>query len=91
MNKNKYLCKNLLRAAVCTAAGAMCAGSAMAQQNYPTRPIRLIVPYPPGGPTDLIGRTVNELLSLVKNRLKKMQYQPTLPLGFLATSGLAPP
>lgn len=34
---------------------------------------------------------VKELLVLVKNRLKKMQYQPTLPLGFLATSGLKPP
>jgi len=31
-------------------------------QPYPVRPIRLIVPYPPGGPTDLIGRVVSELL-----------------------------
>lgn len=37
-----------------------CAG---AQQGYPARPVRLIVPYPPGGPTDLIARTVNELLA----------------------------
>jgi tripartite-type tricarboxylate transporter receptor subunit TctC len=37
--------------------------AALAQQPYPARPIRLIVPYPPGGPTDLIGRTVNELLA----------------------------
>lgn len=37
-----------------------CAG---AQQNYPVRPVRLIVPYPPGGPTDLIARTVNDLLA----------------------------
>ena len=36
---------------------------ATAAQNYPNRPIRLIVPYPPGGPTDLIGRTVNDLLA----------------------------
>src|SRR4051812_15899306 len=36
--------------------------AASAQQTYPTRPIRLIVPYPPGGPTDIIGRTINDRL-----------------------------
>src|SRR4051812_7764527 len=39
----------------------MCS-AAPAQQAYPTRPIRLIVPYPPGGPTDIIGRTINDRL-----------------------------
>jgi tripartite-type tricarboxylate transporter receptor subunit TctC len=32
-------------------------------QDYPVRPIRLIVPYPPGGPTDFVGRTVAEKLT----------------------------
>jgi tripartite-type tricarboxylate transporter receptor subunit TctC len=36
--------------------------AASAQTTYPTRPIRLIIPYPPGGPTDLIGRAVNDRL-----------------------------
>ena len=27
-------------------------------QNYPLKPIRLIVPYPPGGSVDLVGRTL---------------------------------
>ncbi|CAH0272615.1 tripartite tricarboxylate transporter substrate binding protein [Roseomonas sp. CECT 9278] len=27
-------------------------------QEWPTRPVRCIVPYPPGGPTDLVGRVV---------------------------------
>ena len=32
-------------------------------QNYPVRPIRLIVPYPPGGSTDPTGRAVGQWLS----------------------------
>jgi len=37
--------------------------AAWAQSSYPVRPIRLIVPYPPGGSTDLLGRTVGERLA----------------------------
>ena len=37
------------------AGGANCA---FAQQNYPTRPIRFIIPFPPGGSTDPMGRFV---------------------------------
>src|SRR5262249_57286881 len=29
-------------------------------QAYPTRPITIIVPFPPGGPTDLLGRMAGE-------------------------------
>ena len=32
-------------------------------QNYPVKPVRLIVPYPPGGPTDLVGRSVGQKLT----------------------------
>ena len=31
-------------------------------QTYPVRPVRLIVPYPAGGPTDFVGRTVGQKL-----------------------------
>ena len=32
-------------------------------QAYPTRPVRFIVPYPPGGATDAAARVVGEFLS----------------------------
>lgn len=31
-------------------------------QTYPSRPVRLIVPYPPGGPTDFVGRIAAQKL-----------------------------
>jgi tripartite-type tricarboxylate transporter receptor subunit TctC len=32
-------------------------------QSWPTRPIRLILPFPPGGATDVVGRTVGQPLA----------------------------
>jgi len=36
---------------------------ALAQSDYPNRPIRWIVPYPPGGSTDVVARLIGQWLS----------------------------
>jgi tripartite-type tricarboxylate transporter receptor subunit TctC len=41
----------------------LAADAVHAQQNYPARPVRLIVPFPPGGAVDVIGRIVAPRLS----------------------------
>ena len=42
---------------------AMSVSSVFAQNNYPDRPIRLIVGYPPGGAADFVARVTAEQLS----------------------------
>lgn len=41
---------------------AACVGNAWAQ-DYPARPVKIIVPYPPGGVPDVLARTVGQRLS----------------------------
>jgi tripartite-type tricarboxylate transporter receptor subunit TctC len=56
----------LLQRLVPTLALALCAaiaGPAAAQADYPNKPIRWIVGYPPGGTTDLLARLMGQSLS----------------------------
>ncbi|MGM4891747.1 tripartite tricarboxylate transporter substrate binding protein [Tardiphaga sp. 37S4] len=57
--------KSFVRAASVIAVMAACAGSAETAfaQSWPNRPIRMVVPYTPGGYTDLMARLVSEKMS----------------------------
>lgn len=49
---------HIQRFAVCAAIALSLATSALAQTAWPTRPIKIVVPYPAGGVVDVLGREV---------------------------------
>ncbi|WPB58982.1 tripartite tricarboxylate transporter substrate binding protein [Xylophilus sp. GOD-11R] len=60
MNKRQ----SLFQLAAVSAALAFAPMWAQAQGNYPTRPVRIIVPAPPGGAIDIIARVVGDKLAI---------------------------
>ena len=57
----RHCFRPVLLAALCGALPA--ANAAAADSSYPTKPIRLIIPFAPGGGTDLTGRAIAQKLS----------------------------
>ena len=56
MQKRQLLAATLCAAWACTGLNAMA-------QAYPTKPITMVVPFPPGGVADTVGRPVAEAMS----------------------------
>src|SRR5688572_16332890 len=52
------------------------AGSVIAQDSYPTKPVRYILPYPPGGSTDPMARFICGKLSEVWGRSVVVDNRP---------------
>lgn len=59
------------------AALALAGSAALAQaQDYPNKPITIVVPFPPGGTTDLVTRTLAESLSKSLGQLVLVENRP---------------
>lgn len=54
--------RRTLSIAALSAAGVALAGTARAQEAFPSRPIRIVVPFAPGGITDVMARTIGKTL-----------------------------
>jgi tripartite-type tricarboxylate transporter receptor subunit TctC len=62
MNRNpeREFMKRLSLIMLYAACLAFCATTALAQDKYPSRPVKVIVPYAPGGATDITARIVGD-------------------------------
>src|SRR3981189_2371317 len=65
--QQRFGCSFRLHPSVCilvfiAAFSSVFASSAPAQ-TFPTKPVRMVVPFPAGGPTDIVGRTIGQKLN----------------------------
>lgn len=55
---------------------AVCASSSALAQAWPQRPIKVVIPFPPGGPTDLVMRTAAEKIQIILKQPVVIENQP---------------
>jgi tripartite-type tricarboxylate transporter receptor subunit TctC len=61
----------LIRRLLAAATALLIAGASALAQDYPVRPIKVVIAFPPGGPTDFVGRVLAE-------KLKDLLGQPVI-------------
>ena len=50
--------------------------AALASSTYPSKPITMVIPFPPGGPTDIVGRIVAQKLALELGQTVVIENKP---------------
>lgn len=73
--------RQALRLALMTGASLMGITAARAQSDYPNKPIKLIVAFPPGGTSDIMGR-------LIADELGKVLKQPVIVDNIAGAGGI---
>jgi tripartite-type tricarboxylate transporter receptor subunit TctC len=68
----------MMRGALIAACAALAlAGASAAQaQDYPTRPVRVVIAFPPGGPTDFVGRIVTDKMTAALGQRVYIENKP---------------
>jgi tripartite-type tricarboxylate transporter receptor subunit TctC len=74
----------LLLSALCLALP----GAAVAQDKYPSKPVKILVPYAPGGATDIISRVVGEQVRQILGQTFVVENKPGA-FGILAIEEMA--
>ena len=60
---------------------------ALAQDTFPSRPVRLLIPFPPGGAVDIVGRTLGDELARIWGQAVVVENKPGAG-GVVASQGL---
>ncbi|HEY7229629.1 MAG TPA: tripartite tricarboxylate transporter substrate binding protein [Pseudolabrys sp.] len=92
MNTSRILPNRRTVLASIAAAGTFAISGARAQANWPDHPVRIIVPYPAGGSTDVLSRILAERMKEIFGQPFVIENRPGAGgnIGIAAVTGSAP-